>query len=92
MVMAISQNWIEVEGYGRCWQPTVVVGNRNWQPYCDRGQWVYSDAGWYWLSDYTWGATTFHYGRWFTHPSRGCSMPQLRASGGAGMFYCFAAK
>jgi hypothetical protein len=27
-----------------------------------------------------------------THPSRGCSMPQLRASGGAGMFYCFAAK
>lgn len=64
-------NWIEVEGYGRCWQPTVVVGNRNWQPYGDRGRWVYSDAGWYWLSDYTWGATTFHYGRWFTHPSRG---------------------
>ena len=27
-----------------------------------------------------------------THASRGCSMPQLRASGGAGMFYCFAAK
>ena len=27
-----------------------------------------------------------------THPSRGCGMPQLRASGGAGMFYCFAAK
>ena len=27
-----------------------------------------------------------------THGSRGCSMPQLRASGGAGMFYCFAAK
>ena len=27
-----------------------------------------------------------------THPSRGCSMPQLRASGGAGLFYCFAAK
>ena len=27
-----------------------------------------------------------------THASRGCSMSQLRASGGAGMFYCFAAK
>jgi hypothetical protein len=27
-----------------------------------------------------------------THGSRGCSMPQLRASGGGGMFYCFAAK
>lgn len=64
-------NWVEVEGYGRCWQPTVVVINRNWQPYCDRGRWVYTDAGWYWLSDYSWGATTFHYGRWFSHPSRG---------------------
>ncbi len=64
-------NWIEVEGYGRCWQPTVVIVNRNWQPYSNRGRWVYTDAGWYWLSDYSWGATTFHYGRWFTHPSRG---------------------
>lgn len=27
-----------------------------------------------------------------SHPSRGCSMPALRSSGGAGMFYCFAAK
>ena len=27
-----------------------------------------------------------------THPSRGCSIPALRSSGGAGMFYCFAAK
>jgi hypothetical protein len=27
-----------------------------------------------------------------SHPSRGCSIPQLRASGGAGLFYCFAAK
>ncbi len=64
-------NWIEIEGYGRCWQPTVVVVNRNWQPYGDRGRWIYTDAGWYWLSDYSWGATTFHYGRWFTHPSWG---------------------
>ena len=26
------------------------------------------------------------------HPSRGCSVPALRSSGGAGLFYCFAAK
>ena len=26
-----------------------------------------------------------------SHPSRGCSQDNLRASGGAGMFYCFAA-
>lgn len=27
-----------------------------------------------------------------SHPSRGCSQDNLRSSGGAGMFYCFAAK
>ena len=27
-----------------------------------------------------------------SHPSRGCSQDNLRASGGAGMLYCFAAK
>lgn len=59
--------WVDIEGYGRCWQPTVVVVNRGWRPYSDGGRWVYTDAGWYWLSDYSWGATTFHYGRWFNH-------------------------
>ena len=27
-----------------------------------------------------------------SHPSRGCSIPALRSSGGAGLYYCFAAK
>ena len=27
-----------------------------------------------------------------SHPSRGCSVPQLNQSGGAGFLYCFAAK
>jgi hypothetical protein len=26
-----------------------------------------------------------------SHPSRGCSQDNLKSSGGAGMFYCFAA-
>jgi hypothetical protein len=58
--------WVEVEGYGRCWRPTIVVYDSTWQPYCDRGHWVYTDCGWYWDSDYSWGVT-FHYGRWFHH-------------------------
>jgi hypothetical protein len=57
-------SWIVVNGYGRCWRPAVCVYNSSWQPYCDRGNWVYSDCGWYWNSSYAWGAT-FHYGRWF---------------------------
>jgi len=63
-------SWIVVNGYGRCWRPTVCVYNSNWQPYCDRGCWVYSDCGWYWNSGYAWGAT-FHYGRWFRDASIG---------------------
>ena len=59
-------SWVEVEGYGRCWRPTTVIYDAGWQPYCDRGRWVYSDCGWYWDSDYSWGVT-FHYGRWFHH-------------------------
>jgi hypothetical protein len=58
--------WVEVEGYGRCWRPTVVNYDSGWRPYCDRGHWVYTDCGWYWDSDYSWGVT-FHYGRWFRH-------------------------
>jgi hypothetical protein len=63
--------WVNVEGYGMCWQPTVVIYNGDWQPYCDHGHWVYTNCGWYWVSDYSWGEATFHYGRWFHHPSRG---------------------
>jgi len=63
--------WVEVEGYGLCWRPTVVIYDSSWQPYCDHGHWVYTDAGWYWTSDYSWGGTAFHYGRWFHHPRFG---------------------
>ena len=63
--------WVEVEGYGRCWRPTVAVTSPSWRPYVDRGRWVHTDAGWYWMSDYSWGSVAFHYGRWFSHPRMG---------------------
>ena len=59
--------WVDVSGYGPCWQPTVVIANPTWRPYCDSGRWVYTDCGWYWLSGYSWGWAPFHYGRWFQH-------------------------
>src|SRR6185369_2792828 len=59
--------WISLEGYGWCWQPRAVVVNRSWRPYCDGGHWIYTDAGWYWQSDYSWGWAPFHYGRWQMH-------------------------
>lgn len=63
--------WVDVAGWGPCWRPTVVVVNPGWRPYCDGGQWIYSDCGWYWLSSYTWGWAPFHYGRWFRHHRMG---------------------
>ncbi len=63
--------WVDVQGYGRCWQPTVTVINAGWRPYSDGGRWVYTDCGWYWYSDYSWGWAPFHYGRWFQHARLG---------------------
>ena len=63
--------WMQVDDYGWCWQPTVVHSYSSWQPYCDRGRWLYTDYGWYWQSDYSWGWAPFHYGRWFRHGGYG---------------------
>jgi hypothetical protein len=60
-------SWVQLDGVGWCWQPRVVVVNRSWRPYCDSGHWVFSDAGWFWQSDYSWGWAPFHYGRWQLH-------------------------
>jgi hypothetical protein len=63
--------WIDLPGFGWCWQPTAAVLDRNWQPYCQNGHWVNTEAGWYWASDYSWGWAPFHYGRWYRHSSAG---------------------
>ena len=69
-------SWVEVDGYGWCWQPTIAVTYTDWRPYQQGGRWIYSDCGWYWQSDYSWGWAPFHYGRWFNHPRRGwCWVP-----------------
>ena len=60
-------SWLEVPDYGWCWQPTVAVIDTAWRPYCHRGRWLYTDSGWYWQSDYSWGWAPFHYGRWSYH-------------------------
>lgn len=59
--------WVNLAGYGWCWQPRTLIVNREWRPYCDGGHWVWTDAGWFWQSDYSWGWAPFHYGRWHFH-------------------------
>jgi len=64
-------SWMFVSGYGWCWQPTAAVVEVGWRPYCERGRWYWSDSGWFWHSDYSWGWAPFHYGRWYMHPRCG---------------------
>lgn len=63
--------WVDVEGYGRCWRPDYAVLGSGWRPYADGGRWIWSDHGWYWVSDYSWGWAPFHYGRWHHHLRHG---------------------
>ena len=68
--------WYQVPSYGWVWQPSVVVVDSTWMPYRHGGRWVWSDCGWYWSSDYSWGWAPFHYGRWSTYPGIGwCWVP-----------------
>lgn len=55
--------WMDMPGYGMCWRPSVAADSE-WRPYCQEGHWVYTTDGWSWQSDYPWGDTVFHYGRW----------------------------
>ena len=53
-------NWINYENYGYAWVPSMS----NFRPYYTNGNWVYTDYGWTWVSNYNWGWAPFHYGRW----------------------------
>jgi hypothetical protein len=35
------------------------------------GHWQFTDAGWFWQSDYPWGDMAFHYGRWINNEFTG---------------------
>jgi hypothetical protein len=55
--------WFETNDYGYVWQPRQAEGSRSWRPYTS-GRWVYTDAGWTWISEEPFGWATYHYGRW----------------------------
>lgn len=66
--LATYGEWIEVAPYGWVWSPHGVTVN--WQPY-QLGRWVWTNAGWTWVSDEPFGWATYHYGRWYYHPYHG---------------------
>jgi hypothetical protein len=63
--------WMTIDGV-TYWHPDQAIAvNPDWRPYYDMGQWVDTDNGLYWQSDYTWGDIPFHYGRWVLNPVYG---------------------
>jgi hypothetical protein len=56
-------DWMETPDYGYVFQPREAQSSRTWRPYTD-GRWVYTDAGWTWISEEPFGWATYHYGRW----------------------------
>lgn len=59
--LASSGEWIDFN-FGYAWRPYRV--SHGWRPYL-YGRWVWSDYGWYWVSDEPFGWATYHYGRWY---------------------------
>lgn len=60
--------WFQLESHGWVWTPRGVPFG--WRPYT-YGQWVWTDYGWTWVSDWRWGWAPFHYGRWLHHAHHG---------------------
>ena len=60
--------WVNSPEYGYVWLPDVEAG---FTPYGTNGYWILTDAGWTWVSNYSWGWAPFHYGRWYTDPMYG---------------------
>ena len=59
--------WLNVPRFGRVWS----YNEPGFRPYATNGQWEDTDQGWYWNSNYEWGAIPFHYGRWELDPYYG---------------------
>ena len=59
--LAPHGRWTRAASFGDVWIPAGVA--TGWQPYVD-GEWVYTDYGWTWVSDDSWGDVPYHYGTW----------------------------
>ena len=54
--------WIEAGPGFHVWRPFHI--HSHWRPYLI-GRWMWTDYGWYWMSDEPFGWIVYHYGRWY---------------------------
>lgn len=69
--LAAHGTWRNDPAYGWYWRPFEADRSSGWRPYLSGGCWQWIADAWHWTSDYVWGATVFHYGRWANVPSTG---------------------
>jgi hypothetical protein len=56
--------WVQDDDYGRVWRPYATTVGVDFTPYETAGSWAYTDLGWSYNCDWSWGWLPFHYGRW----------------------------
>jgi hypothetical protein len=66
-------SWSNDPTYGNVWSPYASTVGADFVPYASCGNWIMSEYGWTWVSDWNWGWAPFHYGRWTTIAGRGWS-------------------
>lgn len=69
------------------WVPNQRYRYEGWTPYND-GRWVWTDWGWTWVSDYSWGWGPYHYGRWWYSDSYGWVWSPGRSWGPGWVNWC----
>ena len=65
--LAAHGRWINTARWGLVWVPT-ANNSPWWRPYY-LGHWVWTEYGWTWASEESWGWGPYHYGRWTWHDS-----------------------
>jgi len=70
-VLSPYGSWMQLPDVGWVWSPDPAIVGANFEPYVTGGQWTYSDWGWTFETDWSWGWAPFHYGRWYLAPSAG---------------------
>lgn len=70
---ALAQHgtWRNEPNVGWYWRPYEADRTSGWRPYLSGGRWEWIVDAWHWTSDYVWGATVFHYGRWANLADKG---------------------
>jgi len=66
--LASYGEWIEFEPGLYAWHPLDI--EPGWRPYT-RGRWIWSDYGWFWVTEEPFGWATYHYGRWYLDDTYG---------------------